>query len=166
MTTNYQKVDEFNRIFGVKLYPELNPNVLQDDPVLVEQRMKLIREEMRELEDAVRDNDIVETVDALADILYVVYGMCNALGVDADEAFRIVHENNMSKLCSTEEEAKETVRYYEENKEKLGYDSPDYRETENGRWAVFNRSTKKVLKSIKWKPVDLHHFCFSQKGQK
>lgn len=165
MTTNYQKVDEFNRIFGVKLYPDLDPNILQNDPVLVEQRMKLIREEMRELEEAVRDNDIVETVDALADILYVVYGAGNALGVNMDEAFRIVHENNMSKLCSTEEEAQETVRYYEENKERLGYDSPDYRRTENGKWAVFNRSTKKVLKSVMWKPVDLGGFCFDRKGQ-
>ena len=37
--------------------------------------MKLIREEVEELEDAVKNHDLTETIDALSDILYVVYGM-------------------------------------------------------------------------------------------
>ena len=34
-------------------------------------------------------------------------------GFDADRDFDIVHSSNMSKLCSTEEEAQETVAKYE-----------------------------------------------------
>ena len=70
--------------------------------------------------------------------------------------FNLVHENNMSKLCKTEEEAQRSVKYYEENKSKLGYDSPAYRKApDNVHWVVYNQSTKKILKSIEWKPVDL-----------
>jgi fructose-1,6-bisphosphatase len=111
---------------------------------------------MRELEEAVKNKDFVETVDALADILYVVYGMSTRIGVDMDNVFDVVHQNNMSKLCSTEEDAKASVEYYLANKEKLGYDSPAYRLAEDGKhYVVYNQSTKKVLKSIKWQPVDL-----------
>ena len=60
----------------------------------------------------------------------------------------------------TEEEAKETVKYYVDNKEKLGYDSPAHRKApDNEHWVVYNQSTKKVLKSINWKPVDLSGVC-------
>ena len=62
----------------------------------------------------------------------------------------------MSKLCKTEEEAQQSVEYYIQNKEQLGYDSPAYRRAPDGiHWVVYNESTKKILKSINWKPVDL-----------
>ena len=57
---------------------------------------------------------MVETIDALADILYVVYGAGASFGIDLDKAFDIVHRSNMSKLCQTEEDAIETVRIYKE----------------------------------------------------
>jgi NTP pyrophosphatase (non-canonical NTP hydrolase) len=158
MESNFRKVVEFNTQFGVLQSATLipKPDILQQDPVTVEFCLKLIREEMRELEEAVRDNDIIETVDAIGDILYVVYGMAARIGVDADYAFNLIHENNMSKLCKSEEEAIRSVEYYEENKNKLGYDSPAYRKAvDNIHWVVYNQSTKKVLKSIEWKPVNL-----------
>lgn len=156
--TNFEKVIDFNTQFGVKIHATHQPTIFDSEPNNVEFAMKLIREEVRELEEAVKNKDYVETVDALADILYVVYGMGTRIGVNLDRAFEIVHENNMSKLCSSEEEAKESVQYYLENKEKLGYDSPSYRLAEDGKhYVVYNQSTKKVLKSIKWQPVDLSY---------
>jgi len=160
--SNFQKVIEFNLNFGViennKLIP--NPNILNQDQNKIEYCLKLIREEMKELEDAVKDKNYIETVDALTDILYVVYGMGCRIGIDMDKSFDLVHNNNMSKLCNTEEEAKETVKWYIDNKEKLGYDSPTYRKALNDiNWIVYNDSTKKILKSIKWKPVDLNEIC-------
>ncbi len=221
----YSKVLNFNVQFGVKVYDVPQEGVFEEDTV--EFCLKLIREEVRELEEAVEEKDYIETIDALADIVYVVLGMgtrmgiwiddtysggtcrvwievfdeepclveycvrkvvcglgmleemvdekdmngvgdClldlfrfalnmgNALGVDMERAFDLVHENNMSKLCNCEEEAKRTVEYYELNKDKLGYDSPSYRLAPDGvHWVVFNMSTKKILKSISWKPVDL-----------
>jgi predicted HAD superfamily Cof-like phosphohydrolase len=154
--TNFEKVVDFNTQFGVKIHSTPQPNIFDTEPNNVEFAMKLIREEMRELEEAVKNKDFVETVDALADILYVVYGMSTRIGVDMDNVFDVVHQNNMSKLCSTEEDAKASVEYYLANKEKLGYDSPAYRLAEDGKhYVVYNQSTKKVLKSIKWQPVDL-----------
>ena len=158
MISNFRKVVEFNTQFGVLQTDTLipKPEILKQDPATVEFCLKLIREEMRELEDAVKDDNIIETVDAIGDILYVVYGMAARIGIDADYAFKLIHENNMSKLCKSEEEAIRSVAYYVENKNTLGYDSPAYRKAvDNIHWVVYNQSTKKVLKSIEWKPVDL-----------
>lgn len=162
MATNFEKVVDFNTQFGVLQPGELKPktDIIEKDPNTVEFCLKLIREEVKELEQAVKDNDFVETVDALGDILYVVYGMGCRIGMDMDKAFNLIHENNMSKLCKTEEEAQRSVKYYEDNKSKLGYDSPAYRMAIDGvHWVVYNQSTKKVLKSIEWKPVDLTSVC-------
>ena len=162
MATNFEKVVDFNTQFGVLKSDTLvpKPDIIQKDSQQVEFCLKLIREEMKELEQAVKDNDYVEMVDALADILYVVYGAGCRIGMNMDKVFDLVHENNMSKLCSTEKEAKETVEYYLDNKGKLGYDTPSYRlAPDNVHWVVFNESTKKILKSINWKPVDLSEIC-------
>lgn len=159
--SNFQKVVDFNTQFGVlENGVVLKPNVLTDNPNMVEFCLKLIREEARETEEAVKNKDFVETVDGLLDQLYVIYGMLARIGVDADKGFALVHDNNMSKLCKTEEEAERSVQYYLDNKEKLGYDSPAYRKApDNIHWVVYNVSTKKILKSIEWKPVDLTSVC-------
>ena len=39
-----------------------------------------------------------DVADALADLLYVVYGAGHAFGLDLDECFTEVHESNMSKF--------------------------------------------------------------------
>lgn len=157
--SNFQKVVDFNTQFGVLDEVRLKPNVLIDDPKMVEFCLKLIREEARETEEAVKNKDFVETVDGLLDQLYVIYGMLARIGVDADKAFALVHDNNMSKLCRTEEEAQRSVQYYLDNNQ-LGYDSPAYRKApDNIHWVVYNISTKKILKSIEWKPVDLTAVC-------
>lgn len=52
----------------------------------------------------------------------------------------------MSKLCESEEKAKETVEWYKQNEPR--YDSPDYRKSEDGKhWVVYNKSSNKVLKN-------------------
>ncbi len=94
---------------------------------------------------------MVETIDALADIIYVVYGMGSSLGLNLDKAFRIVHESNMSKVCKDEAEAKATVESY---KGDARYDSPAYRLSADGRhYIVYNQSTMKVLKSVNYMPA-------------
>lgn len=155
--SNFQKVLDFNTQFGVVQSKTLTPNptIFDTDPQKVEFCLKLIREEARETEEAVKNKDFVETVDGLVDQLYVIYGMLARIGVDADKAFDLVHENNMSKLCKTEEEAQRSVKYYIDASA-LGYDSPCYRKAPDDiHWVVYNSSTNKILKSIEWKPVDL-----------
>ena len=41
---------------------------------------------------------MVEVADALADLLYVIYGAGHAFGIDLDECYNEVHSSNMSKL--------------------------------------------------------------------
>lgn len=155
--TNYQKVQQFNKSFGMKRHESHQPTLFESDPDLVKLRVDLITEEVSELQEAVNNNDFVEVRDALADILYVVYGMQDAFGINGDSDFDIVHSSNMSKLCSSEDEAIKTVESYEE-KFKAGtspYDSPYYYYLEEqGKWVVKNRSTGKALKSINYTKVD------------
>ena len=154
--SNYQKVlNEFNKSFGVITNDKPQYNLYCSDPKLVNHRLDLINEEVNELKEAIDNKDFKETIDALTDILYVVYGAYTAFGIDADKAFDIVHQSNMSKLCKTEEEAILTVESY---KNDLRYDSPDYRLSPDGKYyVVYNKSTNKILKSIKYNQV-----CFNE----
>ena len=61
-------------------------------------RINLISEELEELKDAIKNNDLKETIDALTDILYVTYGAGHAFGVYLDKCFEEVQNSNMSKL--------------------------------------------------------------------
>lgn len=157
--TMFEKVKEFNDAFGVdKVEGGMNPNVTHERPELVEQCLGLIREEVNELEDAVKAHDFTEVRDALSDIMYVVLGMSYRLGIDADSDYAIVHSSNMTKLCDSEEEAQATVAEYERRRDEDGetkYDSPYYEECEAvpGKWIVRNRSTRKVLKNVNYTPV-------------
>jgi predicted HAD superfamily Cof-like phosphohydrolase len=150
--TNFEKVrDEFNVAFGVKQNEELQKDLFDTDPKLVNYRLSLINEEVQELNDAIKNKDIIETIDGLTDILYVVYGMYTTLGINADDAYDLVHKSNMSKLCKDEEEAKLTVDFYKTDGR---YDSPDYRLSNDGKYyVVYNKSTSKILKSINYSPV-------------
>ena len=61
-------------------------------------RFNLIKEELNELEEAMKNKDLKEVADALTDILYVTYGAGYAYGIDLDECFKEVQRANMSKL--------------------------------------------------------------------
>ena len=63
-------------------------------------RYELIKEELEELDQAIKKKDIKEVADALTDILYVTYGAGHAFGIDLDKCFNEVQQSNMSKLGS------------------------------------------------------------------
>jgi predicted HAD superfamily Cof-like phosphohydrolase len=86
--TNYQKVVDFNKTFGVKIYDKADSTLFDIDSKLVSYRMALNKEEFRELNDAVKQNDSVEAIDAILDILYVVYGMGCSFGYNMDDVMR------------------------------------------------------------------------------
>jgi predicted HAD superfamily Cof-like phosphohydrolase len=60
--------------------------------------VKLIKEEVGELETAVDNNDRVETLDALIDILVVTVGAVHSMGADGEGAWREVMRSNLSKI--------------------------------------------------------------------
>ena len=94
--TNFEKVGLFMKTFGqeVKTKAELSNSKIND------LRISLINEELEELKEAVKNNDILEVADALTDILYVAYGAGHAFGINLDKCFNEVQESNMSKLGS------------------------------------------------------------------
>jgi len=67
---------------------------------IIELRYELIKEELEELKQAIKDKDIKEVAVALTDILYVTYGAGHAFGIDLDKCFNEVQQSNMSKLGS------------------------------------------------------------------
>jgi len=115
-------------------------------------RLALIAEELKELEEAIADKDIVEVADALCDIQYVLSGAVLEFGL-ADKfsaLFDEVQRSNMSKACKSQEEAEETVRYYSEER-----DTPCFYEKQDGMYLVYRTEDRKTLKSIRYSPADL-----------
>ena len=60
-------------------------------------RRVLITEEFRELMKAIDDEDIVETADALADLIYVLIGSAITWGIPLDKVWAEVQRTNMMK---------------------------------------------------------------------
>ena len=71
-------------------------------------------EELKELKEAIEENDLVEVIDALCDIQYVLSGAILEFGFAEKfkEMFDEVQRSNMSKVCKTEEEAVQTQKHY------------------------------------------------------
>lgn len=156
--SNFQKVQEFNTAFGMNR--QVSENQLFDDSpeskALLKLRLDLITEEVDELKEAIETKDFTEIRDALADILYVVYGAADSFAIDADADFAIVHNSNMSKLCISEEEAQKTVENYKKMYQEgtSPYDTPYYAKLPNmEKWVIKNKSTGKALKNINYNKV-------------
>jgi predicted HAD superfamily Cof-like phosphohydrolase len=62
--------------------------------------LKLIKEEVDELQTAVDQNDRVEQLDALIDIMVVTVGAVQSLGVDGEGAWKEVMSTNFAKIDS------------------------------------------------------------------
>ena len=92
--SNFNKVKTFMNTYG----QEVKERATFPENKIVQLRIDLIEEELNELKEAVRNNDIVEVADALTDILYVTYGAGHSFGVDLDKCFDEVQRSNMSKL--------------------------------------------------------------------
>jgi len=141
-------VAKFHQTFKHPIIPD--PQIPSEDRCKL--RISLIEEELRELEEAIKNRDIVEVADALCDIQYVLSGAILefGLGEKFKDLFEEVQRSNMSKACSSEQEAIDTVAFYKTNKQTDCF----YRE-ENGKWLVYRKSDSKTIKSINYSPADL-----------
>ena len=97
--SNFNKVGTFMKTFGqeVKTKPSFSSDKIN------KLRIDLIKEELNELQEAMKNNDLLEVADALTDILYVTYGAGHAFGIDLDKCFDEVQNSNMSKLDENDE---------------------------------------------------------------
>ena len=92
--SNFNKVKIFMETFG----QEVKDKPSFGDDKINKLRYDLIKEELDELKEAIDNKDLLETADALTDILYVTYGAGHAFGIDLDKCFKEVQNSNMSKL--------------------------------------------------------------------
>jgi len=140
-------VAAFHRTFK---HPILNqPEIPTEDRCRL--RVSLIAEELRELEEAIQDRDLVEIADALCDIQYVLSGAVLEFGLGNifNDLFEEVQRSNMSKACKSVEEAEHTVAFYQNRGEDCFYEEAD------GQYLVFRKADRKTLKSINYSPADL-----------
>ena len=92
--TNFEKVRLFMKTYG----QEVKDKAGFSDAKTNKLRIDLIKEELEELTEAMKDENLLEVADALTDILYVTYGAGHAFGIDLDKCFEEVQNSNMSKL--------------------------------------------------------------------
>jgi len=92
--TPYEKVCDFNKAFDYKVYSIHDGNPLIDFPKEAKYRYDLIHEEgIVELGLAFKNNDRVETMDGIADLLYVLYGACYTYNLNPDKMINCIYGN-------------------------------------------------------------------------
>lgn len=143
-------VSEFHTLFDAPIL---------DTPQIPTQRaqlrVNLLEEELNELKQAIADGDLVEVADAFADLQYVLSGAILEFGLGNHFAdiFTEVQRSNMSKACSTLEEAQSTVEHYKTTK---WFDAHII--TKWDQYLVYRTEDNKVLKSINYSPADIKQF--------
>ena len=146
------EVEEFNAVMG-------KPN--NYNPVIPDEKewmfvYNFILEELEEYKHACETNNIVEVLDALCDITYVSLGngaMLHGIKDKVWPAYQEVQASNLSKACSSEEEAQETVRVRSaEQKEPCHY------EQVGKYYIVYRTRDRKVMKNINYFRPDLKQF--------
>ncbi len=114
-------------------------------------RVSLIAEELKELEEAISNKDIIEVADALCDIQYVLSGAILefGLGEKFKDLFDEVQRSNMSKACKSVEEAEATVAHY------LSKDTESFYEKDGDVYLVYRKGDRKTLKNVNYSPANL-----------
>ena len=146
------EVEEFNATMG-------KPN--NYEPTIPEKKewqfvYDFILEELEEYKVACETGNIVEVLDALCDITYVSLGngaMLHGLKDKIWPAYQEVQGSNMSKACSSEEDAQATVvKRSAEQKEPCHYEKVgDY-------YIVYRTRDRKVMKNVKYYRPNLKKF--------
>lgn len=119
---------------------------------LVESVLNTIQSNLVTLHDATQTHDFDSVINSTFNIIYFTYNLGVLVRVNIDSGVDLVHQSNMSKLCTDRDEAQKTVEWYIKNDTR--YDTPVYKENVNG-FIIFNESSGKILKNINYKAVDL-----------
>ncbi len=147
------EVEEFNNVMGKSYQNQESPIINKADADFV---INFIQEELDELKEAVENKDIVEIFDAILDIAYVGLGngaMVFGLKDKIEDGYAEVQASNLSKICSTEEEAIETVKVRSaEQGAKCHYEKSEY------GYVVYRSHDKKVMKNINYFRPNLTKF--------
>lgn len=142
------QVAEFHRVFQHPIEP--SPVIPAEDRCRL--RVNLLEEEVKELRHAVEKGDLTEIADALCDIQYVLSGAVLEFGLGSRfrRLFEEVQRSNMSKTCSSPEEAEATRQHYRQTR---GIES--YVRQVGEHFLVYRSDDHKTLKSVNYSPADL-----------
>jgi len=149
-----QQPDSLNLV--AKFHTTFKHPILAEPTIPDENRCKLrvalLAEELKEMEVAILENDLVGIADALCDLQYVLSGAVLEFGLgDKFKAlFEEVQRSNMSKACTTEAEAKATMEHY---KQKDGTEC--YYQQAGDKWLVYRKADNKTIKSVGYSPANL-----------
>jgi len=92
MRKQQNMVREFHKKFG---HPQKDkPTFISDDKRVTDRAEWTVGEAL----EFVKAKNLTHQVDAVVDMIYFCLGTLVELGVDAEEVFAIVHENNMKKI--------------------------------------------------------------------
>ena len=150
-TENLNQVAEFMKTFAQPVLE--TPTIPSIDRCNL--RVDLIQEELNELKAGIDSKDIVEIADALCDLQYVLSGAIHEFGLGNKfaELFEEVHRSNMSKVCTSFNEAEDTIAKYRKE-EIIVYKEP-IDEITTDMYLIKRSSDNKVLKSINYSPANL-----------
>lgn len=97
MKNKIKAVHEFHTAFGLGMNEKPIANIGNKRNLL---RYNLMKEENEEYLEAVNNNDLIETADALGDMLYILCGTIIEHGMQhkIEEVFEEIQRSNMSKL--------------------------------------------------------------------
>lgn len=97
MKRQLEAVLEFHTSFGLGVSNEMKGDLGKNKNEL---RFNLMKEENEEYLEAVQNNDLTETADALGDMLYILCGTILEHGLQhkIEEVFEEIQRSNMSKL--------------------------------------------------------------------
>jgi predicted HAD superfamily Cof-like phosphohydrolase len=90
MQKDYNKVYQFHKTFGIVINQSPSVDALHDHR-RVSLRLRLINEEYEEFCKALQEHNLVEMLDALADLLYVIYGTCISFGFQIEQEYQPVN---------------------------------------------------------------------------
>ncbi len=89
-------VGAFHAKFGLPMSTPPGPRIVPED--LLQFRIKFLKEELKELEDAIAANDMVGVFDALLDLVYVAHGTAHIFGFPWHAGWDYVQAANMAKI--------------------------------------------------------------------
>ena len=146
---NYIKmVEEFHNAFNAPILP--TPQIPSKERC--DLRINLMQEELNEIKEAIENDDLVEAADGFGDLMVVLCGSIIefGLGDKFNNIFDEIHRSNMSKACSTEEEAQMTLEHYKQKDGTEGY----YKQV-GDKWVTYRNGDDKVLKSVGYSPANI-----------
>jgi hypothetical protein len=159
MDKNLEQVKEFHLTFGHPVRGEVTIPDEKESALMI----RLLREELDELEKGIAEGNVVEMADGLGDLQILLNGAflrCGLSGIK-EKIMDAIQYSNMSKACSTVHEAQKAIDdSVIVDKEGEPVTNSLYYKEVNGKFVLYRTSDGKIMKGPNYvKPVLEHLVC-------